>query len=519
MASLLGATVFLAALPGGGAGAAVLVHSNDVLGDIEPCGCRTNPQGGMARKFNFVSKLDGVLQLDAGDLLFASDSLPELLAGQAELQAAYLLRAMALVHHDAVVPGEKDFALGLKTFEKLIHGSSIRFLAANLVRKNGKPLFHKSAVFTRKSLDGKPFKVGVIGLVGQDLPFPKELRVLPAIAAAKREVAVLRKKVDWVVLLTHQGLEHDKELAQAVPGIDVIIGGHSQSFLQEPLRVGKTVIFQSSFRNQYVGVLPLQKAVQIENYKLVGLDAGYDSPPQGPPTAMDKLVSEFKKAIGELNTREDARLMASAAALKPGDATQYQTFPKCAECHLKQFDFWRKTPHALALHTLIEKDQIRNKECLTCHTLGLGQPKGFSAIQQMVEVKRTADPQASEPKIVSVSPEDFARYLKTIHDAKDLKAVVQVSPDDESHSIRRSVSSIHRAWAPVQCENCHQPGQGHPFSGTYSKKVEKTVCLKCHTAERAPEWYTAAGAPDWLKIEAKRTLMTCPTGDLDAIED
>src|SRR4051794_9102822 len=94
--------------------AATLVHTNDVFGDIEPCGCRTNPLGGMVRKANLLKKLKDpfVVQVDAGDLLFSSLELPELLAQQAEVQAGYLLKSMDQVHHDAVVPGEKDFALG-----------------------------------------------------------------------------------------------------------------------------------------------------------------------------------------------------------------------------------------------------------------------------------------------------------------------------------------------------------------------------------------------------------------------
>ncbi len=104
-----------------------VIHTNDVLGDIEPCGCRHNPQGGMARKFHLLQRTQAqdpfVIQVDAGDFLFSTTEIPDLLQAQAELQAKYLLKTMDLLHHDIVVPGEKDFSLGLKVFEKLTKNS------------------------------------------------------------------------------------------------------------------------------------------------------------------------------------------------------------------------------------------------------------------------------------------------------------------------------------------------------------------------------------------------------------
>lgn len=516
--------------------AATLVHSNDLLGDIEPCGCRTNPLGGMARKANWLRKLpegnqaDALLQLDAGDLLFSSDTLPELLQGQAEIQARYLLKSMAALKHDAVVPGEKDFSLGVAKFDQLRKESKVRFLAANLVRrKGGKPLLESSATFTRKEQGSdKELKIAVIGIVGDDLPWPKELKALPALAAAKREVAAARKRADLVILLTHVGFDKDKELAAKVPGIDIIVGGHTQSFLQQPIRVGKTIIYQSSFRNQYVGALPLHRKFDGQGYQLTGLDAGFDSPADK-PGPVDRLVTDFKKDVGAFNLKNDVKLEKITSAAVASSGIKYHTFPKCAECHLKQFDFWRQSRHALALNSLLERQQYQNKECLACHTVGMGDKQGFMTVGQLGEYKKAPvtkknadgediEPLASEePEIGTFTTDELATYLKKMHDAGNLKEKVRITPLEPEQTLRRSVSSIHKSWTPVQCENCHQPGRDHPFSGAYSKKVEKTTCLNCHTAERAPEWYTA-GKPDWTKIDAKRTLVTCPAGDLSEAE-
>ncbi len=491
--------------------AVTLIHTNDVLGELEPCGCRNNPLGGMARKANLIkrSKDPEIIQVDTGDLFFSTDVIPGPLQNQSRLQAEYLLKSMEMTHQDAIVPGEKDFALGTQTLDQLRKGSPIHFLAANLRKTDGSKPFEKHVILTRKTPDGKTLRVALIGLVGEEIAWPKGIKVSPAIKVARAEVKAVRKKADLVIVLTHQGLDQDKALAQAVPGIDIIVGAHSQSFIQEPVTIGTAHLYQSSFRNQYVGVVSLDQPFTGKDYNLVGLDAAYDSPAQA-PSEMDDWVKKFKTAIAELNMREDAAMQNESAANRdPAQVTTYHTFPRCAECHLKQFDFWRRTHHAEALTALIDKDQDKNKECLTCHTVGLGDPQGFNSVTRLAETR-----QGEEKQIDPLSTADYAAYLKFMHGASSLDSKTKLRPTDaEEIPLRRSLNLVNNAWAPVQCENCHQPGRDHPFSGTYSKKVETTACLKCHSPERAPDWYSKDGKLDPKVVEAKRALVTCPAGE------
>ena len=88
---ILGALLALAAPPM--ARAATLIYSNDVLGEIEPCGCRNNPQGGMLRKANLIQRQtdQSIVQLDGGDLLFPTLNIPEPLVEQSSLPIEELL--------------------------------------------------------------------------------------------------------------------------------------------------------------------------------------------------------------------------------------------------------------------------------------------------------------------------------------------------------------------------------------------------------------------------------------------
>jgi len=305
----------------GSAQAVTLVHSNDVAGELEPCGCRTNPQGGMARKYHLVKKIKDpfVIQVDSGDLLFPSEILPELLQEQAKVQAGFLVQSYNLTGQNVAVPGEKDFALGFKTFEILRKKAKFKYLAANLFLKDGKPAFPGHAILEGKDNHGKKVKVGIFGVVGEHLHWPKELKATPAFAAAKKEVEILRPQVDYLVAVTHQGVPLDEKMLKDLKGIDVLVSGHSQTFMQEPHHVGKTYLLESSFRNQYVGIMPLTTPIQIKDYKLEGLDANYDSP-AGSPSEMDNLVSEMKQSIAKLNSKlEDALENEQAEKMTSGE--------------------------------------------------------------------------------------------------------------------------------------------------------------------------------------------------------
>lgn len=288
--------------------AATLIYTNDVLGEIEPCGCRLNPYGGMLRKSGLIDSLKKkgekyFLQIDAGDLLFESREMPESLASQAILQAEYLLKAHELLGHQIIVPGEKDFALGVSTFKELTKKTKIKFLAANL-KQGADLLVGSDAHFEFDLANGKKQKVAVLGVVGEDIGMPAELKVEPVLPLVNKWVEENRSKSDLLIVVTHQGIEKDQALATAVKGIDLIIGAHTQNFLQTPETVEKTTIVQSSFRNQYVGVMGLNPGQFPAQHELVGLEEKFESAPLSPATLkMKNLISDFKKKLKKLKAR------------------------------------------------------------------------------------------------------------------------------------------------------------------------------------------------------------------------
>jgi 5'-nucleotidase/UDP-sugar diphosphatase len=82
-----------------------------------------------------------------------------------------------------------------------------------------------------------------------DLDFPDPAQTM------REQIARLPENVKLIIALTHQGLSADIKLAQDVPEIDVIIGGHSHTALEQPRQVGQTLICQAGGYSYYLGQL------------------------------------------------------------------------------------------------------------------------------------------------------------------------------------------------------------------------------------------------------------------------
>lgn len=278
--------------------AATLLYSNDVLGEVEPCGCRVDPMGGVLRRAGLLKNLEAekkgpFLQVDSGNFLFESKDFPTVLIESRKIQARALIAAHKKMGLEVTVPGDKDFALGVETYRQLLRGSNIQILAANLLQE-GKPLFPGSAVFEKKNADGKVIRIGVIGLVGETIPYPAGLTVEPRLVAFERERLALEGKTDLLVILSHSGMEPDLELAKKVKGVALIVGANTQSFTQEAVVENGVPIVQSSYRNQYIGVVPLETITQPETFTLVGLDRSYEKKPD---PAIEKILSALRKDL------------------------------------------------------------------------------------------------------------------------------------------------------------------------------------------------------------------------------
>jgi 5'-nucleotidase len=232
-----------------------ILHTNDVHSRIDPFpmdGSRNQGMGGVAARARVISQIrsenEHVLLLDAGDI-FQGTPYFNLYKGEPEM------KAMEMMGYDAATMGNHDFDAGLDNFATQLKHVSFPILIANY-DFTGTPLEGKTQAY--KIFKKGSLKIGVFGL-GIELKglVPESLSgktvYLDPIAAAQKTVAKLQAKgCDMIICLSHLGYKYkedkvsDEKLAQQTSGIDLIIGGHTHTFLDKPASfknaVGKEVL-------------------------------------------------------------------------------------------------------------------------------------------------------------------------------------------------------------------------------------------------------------------------------------
>ncbi|MBI5880016.1 MAG: bifunctional metallophosphatase/5'-nucleotidase [Chloroflexi bacterium] len=241
-----------------------ILHSNDLHGYLEPelvklPGGGNVEVGGMANLAGFIDAFraeygGNVLVLDAGDIWRGT-----FLSNQNKGELA--ISTLNMAGYDAAAPGNHDFDDGQDVLQARITQSKFPWLAANLIETaTGKPPFGMKPYIV-KEIAG--VRLGVIGLANPGTPIinkpasVKGLQFLSGPDGVKRVLDEVKRQSDIVVVLSHLGVDDDIQMANAVPGIDIIIGGHSHTTLNNARVESKTIVAQTGSNGKNVGKLEL----------------------------------------------------------------------------------------------------------------------------------------------------------------------------------------------------------------------------------------------------------------------
>jgi 5'-nucleotidase len=221
-----------------------ILHTNDVHSRIEPFpmdGSRNQGLGGVARRAALVKKIraeqKNVLLLDAGDI-FQGTPYFNLYGGEVEMTV------MSEMGYDAATMGNHDFDNGLAGFAKQLPHANFPFLVSNYNFDNTE-LKGKTQPF--KIFKKQGIKIGVFGL-GIELSGIVNKKnygdtvYLEPIAKANEMASLLKNEhhCDLVICLSHLGYKYkedkvsDQILAKSTRNIDLIIGGHTHTFMKVP---------------------------------------------------------------------------------------------------------------------------------------------------------------------------------------------------------------------------------------------------------------------------------------------
>ncbi|MBT3220517.1 MAG: bifunctional metallophosphatase/5'-nucleotidase [Proteobacteria bacterium] len=251
-------------------GQIVIVHTNDLHAHFRPSSSEAGLVGGAEAISAHVESLreqwgdDRLLFLDAGDIISGSPLDNYEVSG---VRGGAMVELLEALKYDAWTIGNHEFDGGVEQAAGLVKASDIPVLSANLDNPDGSPAL---GMLNSKIFEVGPYKVQVIGVTTENLAGMTNkglgsIVIKPAEEAVRQELA---EGVDLHLALSHLGFEKDKELAERVPELDLIVGGHSHTWLTEPERVGNTIILQAGSYAQGVGVAVLtpqpDDAAQIE---------------------------------------------------------------------------------------------------------------------------------------------------------------------------------------------------------------------------------------------------------------
>lgn len=304
-----------------------ILHMNDPHAHFAAEDDKTGPTGGFAKAQTVLKELSSqnsaegreTLILLAGDLLTGT---PFSMAFKGKM-GVDLINKMGF---HAMAVGNHEFDYGrdnlLNTLKPLMQ---FPLLSANTKSDSGEKLFESRI---EKRYPNSTTRVIILGLTTTETPIsshPNNIKGLvfeDPIATAK-ELLKDATDEDLVIALTHIGIENDKKLAEACPKIDVIIGGHSHTKIDQPLKVGNTIICQASAYAKYVGKLDLESSDgKIVGYKgqLIFLGPDVKEDPQI-AAAIEKYRAEMGPEMQKVIGKTDVLLEGGRSAIRSGKDT------------------------------------------------------------------------------------------------------------------------------------------------------------------------------------------------------
>ena len=298
-----------------------ILHINDLHSRIEPINrfdstCSADDEaegkcfGGIAR---IKAKIDerraaitanggNVLVLDAGDQ-FQGSLFYTTYKGEAAVEF------MNGIGFDAMAVGNHEFDDGPEALRAFIDAADFPVISGNALAGASSPLAGVLPGYVVRDVGGE--KVGIVSVLATDTdetssPGPTIL-LIEETGYLEGAVAEMQAEgVDKIILLSHVGLPRDKEIAAAVDGIDVIVGGHSHTLLSN-VREGAADAYPVFVRNPSGRDVPIVQAYAYSKYvgelRVVFDDEGNVVSAEGEPHLLDASVTpdpDFVARVAEL---------------------------------------------------------------------------------------------------------------------------------------------------------------------------------------------------------------------------
>ena len=284
-----------------------LLHSNDMHGDFltEVREGSGKLIGGLGLLSGYISKVreeeENVIYAIAGDMVQGS-------LIDAEYKGASTMELMNLLSPDVVTLGNHELDYGLPHLLFLEKVANFPIVNANLyIKKYGKRLMTPYVIMNVGGFD--IMFIGIITEKSMDsIALDELIGTFVSIEAAAAEVgkicnAYKKHDIDLTVILTHIGFESDLELAKLLDpdwGVDMIIGGHTHTVLDQPAEVNNIIVAQAGSGTDQIGRFDItvdEKTNSIIDWKWELVPINSDT--AMPDEALESFLNGYKEKVDE----------------------------------------------------------------------------------------------------------------------------------------------------------------------------------------------------------------------------
>lgn len=275
-----------------------IIHTNDLHGHIQ----QTDEFAGAARIAALVDQTrqsqPGVLVLDAGDSISGTPV-------STLFQGLPIFSILSKAGYNIGALGNHEFDHGYKKITEFRQAAAYPLLSANALAPDGSLIADNASLLVQ--VNG--IRVAVIGLITADTPHiitptgNMGLVFLSPEDTLRAQVQALQPLADLVVVLSHVGHSEERRLAAAVSDIDIIIGGHSHTRVDPPVKVNNTWVVQAGYYGSHVGYLELQ--VDTDKHQLVDFAGQLISAADLPAAdaGVAKLVAHWEQEVADIVDR------------------------------------------------------------------------------------------------------------------------------------------------------------------------------------------------------------------------
>ena len=466
----------------------------DLKGYLEPCGCTSNPLGGIDRLAAQVKTLRKepapVAFLLAGDTFFDVAALEPAREDQALRNATTLAGILEQLEADAILPGPRDRAQPVENLDALREASGVAWLAMDQATET-------------LPLQMGELRVSLLGVA------PRADR-----DAVRAKVETARAKSDLIVALV-SGTRRDANRIGAIEGVDFVLqGGLDQDAPMAPRQAGRAWVLHASRQGQGLTVVDVHRRKEDQAFedrsewsrterdaqlgrqiddlsaKISAWEASGDvdaadllaqrerlselqaqrkelaapsvrAPGNSffarwvalPKSAssdgdVSKLMRKHDKAVNDANRIAFAGW--KPPPLGPDDIA-YAGSQACSTCHMEAFMWWRNTRHGVAYMTLQKRNKEYNLDCVGCHVTGYEEPGGSTVTH-----------------------------------------------------------NLDGALVNVGCESCHGPGAAHAANPEVAilRDTPESTCLVCHNEQHS----------DLFEYESYRARLVAPGHGLPPVQ-